>query len=61
MLDALDDVGYAGPLNFESFTADNDTIATAASIWHPLGQSQDALAERTYDYLTALQNERYSA
>ena len=57
-LDALDDVGYAGPLNFESFTAHNETIATAASIWRPLGESQDALAERTLAYLTGLQASR---
>jgi len=57
-LDALDDAGYAGPLNLESFTAHNDSIATAASIWRPLADSQDALAQRTLDYLTALQNER---
>ena len=36
VLAALDDVGYDGPLVIESFTADNDTIATAASIWRPL-------------------------
>ena len=57
-LDALDDVGYAGPLNLESFTAENDTIATAASVWRPLASSQDALAERTLAYLTQLQNSR---
>ena len=28
----------------ESFTADNATIATAASIWRPLAASQDDLA-----------------
>ena len=58
-LDALDDVGYSGPLNLESFTSENDTIATAASIWRPLAESQDALAQRTLDYLTGLQDERY--
>ncbi|WP_157155167.1 sugar phosphate isomerase/epimerase [Diaminobutyricimonas sp. LJ205] len=57
-LDALDDAGYTGPLNLESFTSDNDTIATAASIWRPLAASQDALAARTFDYLTRLQNDR---
>jgi D-psicose/D-tagatose/L-ribulose 3-epimerase len=57
-LDALDDVGYTGPLNFESFTADNETIATAASIWRPLGESQDAIAERTFTYLDHLQHTR---
>lgn len=60
-LDALDDVAYAGPLNLESFTADNETIATAASIWRPLAESQDALAERTMAYLTELQDLRYTA
>lgn len=42
--DALREVGYAGPLCIESFTADNETIATAASIWRPLARSQDAIA-----------------
>lgn len=57
-LDALDAVGYAGPLNLESFTSDNETIATAASIWRPLAASQDALAERTLAYLNLLQSSR---
>ncbi len=57
-LDALDDAGYSGALNVESFTGENDTIATAASIWRPLAPSQDALAQRSFDYLTALQNAR---
>ena len=42
--DALDDAGYGGPLCIESFTADNASIATAASIWRPLARSQDAIA-----------------
>jgi D-psicose/D-tagatose/L-ribulose 3-epimerase len=37
-------IGYRGMLGIESFTADNETIATAASIWRPLAASQDALA-----------------
>jgi D-psicose/D-tagatose/L-ribulose 3-epimerase len=57
-LNALDDVGYAGPLNLESFTGENETIATAASVWRPLAASQDALAERTLAYLTELQDLR---
>lgn len=57
-LDALDDAGYTGPLNLESFTALNDTIATAASIWRPLAASQDELARRTLDHLTRLQEAR---
>jgi D-psicose/D-tagatose/L-ribulose 3-epimerase len=41
---ALDDVGYDGPLVIESFTAENATIATAASVWRPLAATQDAIA-----------------
>lgn len=44
ILGALDAAGYTGPLVIESFTADNATIATAASIWRPLAASQDAIA-----------------
>lgn len=44
ILAALDDAGYDGPLAIESFTAENATIATAASIWRPLADSQDAIA-----------------
>ena len=60
-LDALDDVGYDGPLGLESFTGDNDTIAVAASVWRPLAASQDELAARSIRYLTALQDERERA
>lgn len=41
---ALNDAGYRGPLCIESFTGDNDAIATAASIWRPLAPTQDTLA-----------------
>jgi len=41
---ALGDAGYDGPLCIESFTAENEVIATAASIWRPLADSPDALA-----------------
>ncbi|HLV03657.1 sugar phosphate isomerase/epimerase [uncultured Georgenia sp.] len=44
ILTALDDAGYRGPLCIESFTAENATIATAASIWRPLAATQDAIA-----------------
>ncbi|WP_208544451.1 sugar phosphate isomerase/epimerase family protein [Saccharomonospora piscinae] len=44
LLAALADAGYTGPLCIESFTAHNNSIATAASIWRPLATSQDALA-----------------
>lgn len=51
ILDALDDAGYPGPLVIESFTAENATIATAASIWRPLAPSQDALATNGLEFL----------
>lgn len=41
---ALADIGYTGPLVIESFTAENATIATAASVWRPLASTQDAIA-----------------
>ncbi|PSL06982.1 D-psicose/D-tagatose/L-ribulose 3-epimerase [Haloactinopolyspora alba] len=44
ILAALDRAGYEGPLAIESFTAENATIATAASIWRPLAANQDAIA-----------------
>ena len=49
---ALARVGYRGQLCIESFTADNDTIATAASIWRPLARSQDELATEGLAFLT---------
>jgi D-psicose/D-tagatose/L-ribulose 3-epimerase len=55
-LSALADAGYRGPgrsLCIESFTPDNQTIATAASIWRPLARSQDAIA---VDGLSFLKN-----
>lgn len=57
-LDALDEIGYSGPLSLESFTGDNETIATAASVWRPLAVDQDTLARDSHRFLTTLQNER---
>ncbi len=54
LLTALDDVGYAGPLVIESFTADNAAIATAASIWRPLAATQDDLARDGLRHLEAM-------
>jgi D-psicose/D-tagatose/L-ribulose 3-epimerase len=53
---ALAATGYAGAVCFESFTAQNETIATAASIWRPLASSQDALARDALSYLRAATN-----
>ncbi len=55
ILATLDRVGYEGPLMIESFTGDNATIATAASIWRPLAPSQDDLARDGLAYLRELQ------
>lgn len=41
---ALVDVEYEGPVCIESFTSENETIATAAAIWRPLADSQDDIA-----------------
>ena len=43
-LAALGEAGYDGPMCIESFTAANEVIATAASIWRPLAESPDRLA-----------------
>jgi choline dehydrogenase-like flavoprotein len=54
MRDAIVDSGYQGPLCIESFTAENATIATAASIWRPLARSQDAIATDGLAFLRGL-------
>ncbi|TDK25228.1 sugar phosphate isomerase/epimerase [Arthrobacter crusticola] len=51
---ALDSIGYRGAVNIESFTADNASIATAASIWRPLAESQDALARDGLRFLRSV-------
>ncbi|MFD0822924.1 sugar phosphate isomerase/epimerase family protein, partial [Micromonospora zhanjiangensis] len=48
---ALRATGYRGAVCLESFTAENETIATAASIWRPLAPSQDRLAIDGLTYL----------
>lgn len=54
LLAALDDTAYDGPLVIESFTADNASIATAASIWRPLAPTQDDLARDGLAFLRTL-------
>jgi D-psicose/D-tagatose/L-ribulose 3-epimerase len=54
ILTALDAAGYRGPLVIESFTGDNETIATAASIWRPLAPTQDAIAVGGLSFLTEM-------
>jgi len=52
--DAIRDTGYDGPVVIESFTAENETIATAASVWRPLAVTQDAIAVEGLSFLRAL-------
>ena len=52
-LAALGEAGYDGPMCIESFTAANEVIATAASIWRPLAPSPDALAADGLAFLRA--------
>lgn len=54
ILTAIEGTGYSGPLCIESFTADNATIATAASIWRRLEPSQDDIAVRGLAFLRGL-------
>ncbi|MEW5626794.1 sugar phosphate isomerase/epimerase family protein [Streptomyces hydrogenans] len=51
---AVQDAGYTGPWVIESFTPDNTTIATAASVWRPLAADQDALATEGLAFLRTL-------
>lgn len=51
--DDLMRIRYRGILGIESFTVDNDTIATAASIWRPLADTQDQLATDGLAFLQA--------
>ncbi|RFU82246.1 sugar phosphate isomerase/epimerase [Streptomyces triticagri] len=50
-LRALRQSGHQGPLCIESFTAHNDTIAVAASVWRPLAETQDAIATEGLGFL----------
>jgi D-psicose/D-tagatose/L-ribulose 3-epimerase len=52
--DALRSARYDGPVVIESFTAENETIATAASVWRPLAPSQDAIAVDGLAFLRSL-------
>jgi D-psicose/D-tagatose/L-ribulose 3-epimerase len=52
--DALADTGYDGPVVIESFTAENETIATAASVWRPLAATQDTIAVDGLSFLRKL-------
>jgi D-psicose/D-tagatose/L-ribulose 3-epimerase len=51
---ALAEAGYSGSVCIESFTADNDAIARAASIWRRLAPSQDQLATDGLAFLRSM-------
>ena len=54
LLATLAEIGYDGPLCIESFTSENETIATAAAIWRPLAPTQDQLATDGLGFLREL-------
>lgn len=51
---ALTEIGYDGAVVIESFTAENESIATAASVWRQLAASQDAIAVDGLAHLKAV-------
>ena len=51
MRSALDDIGYQGSLVIETFGAPSKELARAASIWRPLANSADELAEEGFEFL----------
>jgi D-psicose/D-tagatose/L-ribulose 3-epimerase len=53
-LAALGEAGYDGPLCIESFSAGNQSLARAASIWRPLEPTQDAIAIDGLAFLRSL-------
>jgi D-psicose/D-tagatose/L-ribulose 3-epimerase len=52
--EALDEIGYDGPVVIESFTSKVKSIARAAAIWRSFESSQDALAENGLAFLRQL-------
>lgn len=57
---ALGESGYSGPLVIESFTADNAGIATAASVWRPLADTQDTIAVEGLAFLKGLHRDTHA-
>lgn len=49
--DALQDIDYRGSLVIETFGAPSKELARAASIWRPLANSADELAEEGFAFL----------
>ena len=44
-------IRYDGPVVIESFTSENQTIATAAPIWRPLAPTRDVIATEGLAFL----------
>lgn len=51
---ALRRIDYAGAVCIESFTSTNEAIATAASVWRPLADTQDEIATRGLAFLRSV-------
>jgi len=51
---ALGDIGYRGQVVIESFTPEIREIARAVSLWRPLAESPDALAEAGLAFLRSV-------
>jgi D-psicose/D-tagatose/L-ribulose 3-epimerase len=60
LVGALRQVDYTGAVCIESFTATNEIIATAASVWRPLATTQDDIATRGLGFLKRAMNDRAS-
>ncbi|MBV9299197.1 MAG: sugar phosphate isomerase/epimerase [Verrucomicrobia bacterium] len=52
--DALEDVGYQGPVVIEAFNSEIKEIARAVALWRPLASSPDALAAEGLCFLRNL-------
>jgi len=53
MFDALDDVGYDGPIVVESFRPDVAAVASGVCLWRPVAKSMDQLARDSHRFLTS--------
>jgi D-psicose/D-tagatose/L-ribulose 3-epimerase len=53
---ALEDAAYTGPVVIESFTPQIKEIAKAVSLWRPLAQSPDKLAQNGFAFLSKVFN-----
>jgi len=52
--EALQDIGYDGPVVIESFTPENESLAEAVYIWRPFAPDQNAFAREGLRFLKKL-------